>query len=557
MRRVFLCASFLALGAFLNAHASSFFELDGANGFYGSPGVPNGAVEKLQEAQRLKNTALKCVAFTPAGDWIVLFGGNGVWSSNTELPAVKKLAEFGKDAKADLKCVAFAPGGGWTLFFGQNGNWTEGNVPADAFAKVTEVGKAGGTFRSIAYAPNGGWVLLYDKHGASYGGVPDDLAKVLAEAVKKSLTVHCVSFAPNGDWICLTSGGWWTSNTTIPASKYVDFNIKNGHAPKWLAFVPEPETGAGPYKLETKPTRRVVATLTTDIAHPDATVDEWYLYAPEVPNLPSQEKVKTTFSPEGTVVKEASAEKRPFFLTRISDGRKEVHTVLTIEATLMSRHLIPLSPGEKGPEVKDLPAADVALYTTSSPTLDFDTKKFQDWMNHEILKRKANESDMLFAHRAFAYIKHHFTYQFPTPFHSGTETCAAGKSDCGGLSALFASLMRANGVPARLLGGRWAQSQTPDYGQWHVKAEFFAKGVGWVPVDSSGAVGDIHGSDFACFGHDGGDHIAFVKDQAMLIDSFIAGQAKMTISQGIFYWWRGSGADKNGRFEEKWTVEKK
>ena len=44
-----------------------------------------------------------------------------------------------------------------------------------------------------------------------------------------------------------------------------------------------------------------MATLTTEIAHPGAKVDEWYLYAPLVPDLPSQQSVKTTFVPEGVV----------------------------------------------------------------------------------------------------------------------------------------------------------------------------------------------------------------------------------------------------------------
>ncbi len=556
MKSCIFALAIILIGLTAAASADSFFELDGFNGFYGSSGVPQGAFDRLKESQRLKTAELKCVAFTPGGDWVVLFGGNGVWTSNGNLPAVKKFAELWKDPKADFKCVAFAPSGGWTILWGQNGSWTEGSIPDDAFKKITEVGRNGGTLRSIAFAPNGGWVLLFDKTGVFYGGIPKDLVKVLNDAIRNRTSVRCVGFAPSGDWICLTDNGWWTSNVDMPASKFIAANIKRGYKPKWLAFTPG-DNGKGPYRLETKPAQHIVATLTTDIAHPDAKVDEWYIYAPQVPNLPGQQGVKTTFIPAGVVVKEASPLKRSLYLTRIADGRKEVRAVLTIEATLMSRHLLPLSPGQPPPTVKELSPESVKNYTAWSLTLDFNKPEFQNWMNASGLRRNNGESDMDYAHRAFAYIKHHFTYLWPTPAHTGAETCAAGKSDCGGLSSLFASLMRANAVPARLLGGRWAASQKGDDSKTHVKAEFFAHGVGWVPVDASGAVGDTGGSDFACFGNDAGDFVTFANDQSLMLDLFVSGNVDIPIFQGLAHWWRGSGADRNSRFTEMWTVQKK
>jgi hypothetical protein len=300
----------------------------------------------------------------------------------------------------------------------------------------------------------------------------------------------------------------------------------------------------------------VVATLTTDAAHPDAKVDEWMLYAPQVPNLPCQKDVKTTFAPAGTVVHEESPLKRPLILTRIADGRKDIHAVLTIEATLMSRQLIRVVPGETTPPVKDLSPETVMNLTRPSKGMDFDSKAFQGWVNRSGLKRKEGESDMAFAHRGFAYIKHHFTYQWPTPNHTPTETCTGGCSDCGGLSATFVSLMRANGVPARLLGGRWAVSQDGADIRSHVKAEFFAQGVGWAPVDMSAGVGDTNGAEFAHFGHDGGDFIAFANAEDCVMDSF-DGKATIGLFQGIACWWHGSGPDKNSSFKEMWTVQKK
>jgi transglutaminase-like putative cysteine protease len=211
--------------------------------------------------------------------------------------------------------------------------------------------------------------------------------------------------------------------------------------------------------------------------------------------------------------------------------------------------------------VPDLSAESFKAQTCPTVTLDFTSKPFREWMAKADLRRQRGESGMTFARRAFAYIKHHFRYQWPTPSHTAAQTCASGKSDCGGLSSVFAATMRANGIPARLLAGRWAESQKPgdktgDYGQWHVKSEFFAHGVGWVPVDTSGAVGDAGGSDFAWFGNDPGDFIAMAGGQDFLLDSFVSGKQNTPVFQGIAYWWRGSGPDRNNRYTELWTVRK-
>jgi len=230
-----LCLVSLARAPLARADAP-FFEFDGPNGFWGSPGVPAEAFDLLKTAQQAPNAVLKCFAFTPGGDWVFLFGGNGYYSSNVNLPACRKLTELQRQ-NAEFNCVAFAPTGGWTLFWGQNGSWTEGHVPADAFKAIAQVGTAGGKLRSIAYGPHGAWVLMFDKTGLYFGGVPDDLAKVLGDAVKHGLSVKCVDFYGN-DWICLTNNGWWTSNNNLAACQLIAKNIQQGYKPKWIALKP-------------------------------------------------------------------------------------------------------------------------------------------------------------------------------------------------------------------------------------------------------------------------------------------------------------------------------
>jgi hypothetical protein len=182
-----------------------FFTFDGSNGFFASKSAPEDAGRFLSKA-RDSGGELKCFAFALSGEWVFLFGHDGFYTSNTDLPACKKLTELQKQ-DPDFKCVAFAPsGGGWTILWNQNGNWSSGGVPDAAFKKMSQVSKQGGELRSIAYGPKGAWVLLYNKTAVAYGDVPKDLADILDNAVKKRLTVLCVAFTGN-DWICLTNNG--------------------------------------------------------------------------------------------------------------------------------------------------------------------------------------------------------------------------------------------------------------------------------------------------------------------------------------------------------------
>ena len=214
-----------------------FLEFYGPNGFWGSDGIPDDAFRQLKAVTERNNEVLKCFAFAPGGDWVFLFGSNGLRTSNFNLPACQKLSELQPQPGTDFKCVAFAPAGGWTILWNQNGNWTQGDTSADAFKKIQELVKGGSTLRSIAYGPGGAWVLMFDETGVSYGGVPKDLAKVLDNATKNRFSVLSVAFT-GSDWICLTSGGVWTSNANLTAAKLIDKHFKQRQSPKWIAVKP-------------------------------------------------------------------------------------------------------------------------------------------------------------------------------------------------------------------------------------------------------------------------------------------------------------------------------
>jgi Transglutaminase-like superfamily len=549
MRRIpYVCLALLGCAAY--AAADDWVALDGVNGW--STGDP-----KHPLAAKLKETIdggakLTGVAFAPDGNWVVLHGANGFATSKADLPACKKLADL--QERATFHCVAFKPNGGWVILYGQNGYWAEG-VGASVFQKIGEVAKRGGTLRSVSFAPGGGWVLLCDEFDVLHEGIPKDLADVLAEAVKKRLPIRCVSFADTGAWFALADNEFWTNDADHPAARALTQLRQENKDLRWLAVAPA-DVRTSRYWIEAKPAQRVRAELTTDIAHPGAKIAEWYVFCPQAPNLPGQQDVRTSFTPKAAVIREQSPLHRPLLLAKVAGRSSEFHGVLTIEATLMSRHLRPLRTGTSGPEVKPLSALEVAFYTRSSKRIDYEAPAFQAWRTAGKLTREPGESEMNFARRAFLYIKNNDLYEFPTEQHSASQVCVVGKSDCGGMSCQFAAVLRSQGLPARVIAGRWAESEKDKDSKVHVKAEFFAPGVGWVPVDCAVAVGDKKGSDFAHFGQEGGTFLTFADDQDFVVDTIVSGKQHISMFQGVAHWWRGTGASTNSRTVEHWTVAK-
>jgi hypothetical protein len=130
------------------------------------------------------------------------------------------------------------------------------------------------------------------------------------------------------------------------------------------------------------------------------------------------------------------------------------------------------------------------------------------------------------------------------------------------LSILFVTALRSQGIPARILAGRWARSAKPgdqigalDYYQEHVKAEFYAQGVGWVPADLSSAIlHDPSPAKLDFFGNDCGDFLTFHLDDNLSFDSLQFGVKTMQFLQRPAYLAKGSGNFKNAVIRETWTV---
>jgi hypothetical protein len=312
------------------------------------------------------------------------------------------------------------------------------------------------------------------------------------------------------------------------------------------------------YYLATTPGRRVKATLHVTLGRPGADVAEWSIYAPSAPTCAGQRAVKTTLTPNGRLVHELSALRRPMLASRLTGRGNEVRLVLTVEATLIERRLRPREPGLDVPKVANLSAADAKLYTRATPSLDLKAKPLVAWLARHELRRGKDESELAFARRVYSFIKQHFEYEYEKGQDIRPATvCQNGKSDCGGLSTLFVATLRASGVPARLLQGRWAHSEERGsaYKQWHIEAEFFARGIGWVPVDLASAVLDGKAGAFAHFGNDPGNFLTLHLGHDLVMPRLTGGRDSRFGIQSVAYWWRGQGTPRGEHYEETWTVE--
>jgi transglutaminase-like putative cysteine protease len=321
------------------------------------------------------------------------------------------------------------------------------------------------------------------------------------------------------------------------------------------------------YVLDVKPTVRIDARYGVSVSAPAAGAREWVILVPRPPDLPSQRILGADTLPPGTVVLERSALRRPVLRIEIpvtdaagtSGARAEARTA----ALLYSRTL---RKGTGVSQTPDLSEAERDLYLRRTVKFDRDSPELRKWITGHRLARGHAEGEINHARRVFRHLALNFQYEYlGEQNRSAPHVCTAGKSDCGGLSVLFATVLRSQGVPARILAGRWARSADPgekigavNYRQEHITAEFFAQGVGWVPVDPAGAIlHDRSAERLAHFGNDPGLFLTLHVDAELLLDTGRFGIRPMDLMQRASYWARGSGSLKDSVLTEAWTVKRR
>lgn len=229
-------------------------------------------------------------------------------------------------------------------------------------------------------------------------------------------------------------------------------------------------------------------------------------------------------------------------------------TLTTIDLDLMKVELSPLKSGQKPAAISPLPISVRQYATRASALYDFNTPAFKDWLDKNNLHPAPNENTLMFARRVYIFIENNFSYYYQADWdRSATNTIATGKTDCGGFSILFGSVMRYHGIPAFSLIGRWAYSGTSDYPYMtHVKQEFYLDNIGWVPSDvTSGVLFKQSSTDTQFFAKDPGDLIVFQIDPDMSFDTFYGPQNLIFFQFPASWYDQGTMDDQ---YTETWNI---
>jgi hypothetical protein len=343
----------------------------------------------------------------------------------------------------------------------------------------------------------------------------------------------------------------------------------------WSVGVLASVASGADYVIESRVAQRIEATLTQEIKAPGLDADEWVAFIAKPPELPSQGDIKVASNPAAKEVADLSDLKRTLMMIRAPgrthNAKDRFDIRATYRATLHARRLKKVNSGvpQDGNEAKPqaaitLSEEDKTKYLARGSYFDIESAEFQDWVKSNDLMREDDESDIDFARRVFSAIKSNFKYDYRAEMdRRASNVCKDKQSDCGGLSVLFVSVLRANGIPARVLVGRWAISGKPGqklngiaYQQHHVKAEFFAEGVGWAPIDMASAVlHDPRGDGMQYFGNDRGDFITMHIDPDVIINTIHFGRKQTPWLQGVTFWVTGQGDLKNLTTQERWVVK--
>lgn len=305
--------------------------------------------------------------------------------------------------------------------------------------------------------------------------------------------------------------------------------------------------------------------MSLKVAGPSIAAQQWLLYFPCPPGMNSQTLVSfASGDAKFQKVVELSSAKREVLRARIpvtnSTGINQISARCNYRIRIMERGIA------SGPDANDkaleVPTpAERVRYVSPSTSYDFQSPIFKTWLNTNALLKQVSERDVDFAWRAFATIRKLYEYKYvQAQNRSVSALCQTNSTDCGGLSFLFIATLRANGVPARALIGRWlkpdaqrAAAENED-GKTHVKAEFLANKVGWVPVDLSQAVSNKTQAQSEYFGKCSADFVTLHIDPDMEMDTLWFGTESVPFFQSPLYWVSGTGSTGGAIVETGWQT---
>lgn len=327
-------------------------------------------------------------------------------------------------------------------------------------------------------------------------------------------------------------------------------------------FPPERNYG---YAIKRRPTRTITSRFVFSVEAPALRAREWVFVAALPPDTPGQAVQRVRTVPEAETVADLNGPHRELLRAKVPADSDALRTAATFrvytKAQLFSRELVRGS--ATGDAVDDLSDRELAIALIPTPRFDYLNPEFVRWRDGNGLAVGPEEGEIDYARRVFRHLVENYRYDYAERMdRRASYVCLAGAADCGGLAALFNATLRSQGVPARSLIGRWAKSEEPGaevngvpFRQQHAVSEFFAQGVGWVPVDVSSAIlHDRTPQRLRYFGRDRGNFLAMHIDTHLRYDSVHFGPKTTETLQGVRYWVTGGGSLDGRRIDQSWVV---
>ena len=167
------------------------------------------------------------------------------------------------------------------------------------------------------------------------------------------------------------------------------------------------------------------------------------------------------------------------------------------------------------------------IYTRAYQIDGDDSQEACDWINNQrdIISANTNGDILEYIKGAYRLVAANFTYGTATSF---ADAIVRRIGECGYLSAVFVSLLKAKGIPARSM-----VCMRPNSG-CHVWAEFYLQNYGWISADVTHDLG--RSDNFEWFGENRDNCIVMSYDTGFTVTS-----AKGKIKNNVFVqklaWW--------------------
>ena len=308
------------------------------------------------------------------------------------------------------------------------------------------------------------------------------------------------------------------------------------------------------------PMRHVKVVSTVTLSAPQLSATEWTICAAVPPQLPWQNVTATMqvvgFDGDVQTLQDKSDLKCPVFRVCVPNdtGRftQGVTTRMTYEVTLCSRRLVA---GPPPTPVKPLSEEERRQNLASTYTCDHGQPGFRQFLKTWKLYRNGDD-DIEFARRVFRCLRRNCRYVLiPNQDERASVVCQSGESDCGGISNLFVAILRENEIPARMRLGCNVITLPADQSLRHARAEFWADGIGWVPIEVTWAIGNPQASENLYFGNDPGDFLTLHFGSDLLLQGYDATPTRTPWLQLPQFWAKGAGTFQGNTSHDEWVVE--